>query len=91
MVRSLQGVQVLEAREAMRTDNPRTLAVVPAYNEAETAPEVVRSLHRDAPGVDVVVIDEAHAFVGDDRGWHLLAVLARVSKLAGRELQRIAL
>jgi ATP-dependent Lhr-like helicase len=38
-----------------------------------------------------VVIDEAHAFVGDDRGWHLLAVLARVSKLAGRELQRIAL
>ena len=27
----------------------------------------------------------------DDRGWHLLAVLARVSHLAGRELQRVAL
>ena len=39
----------------------------------------------------VVVVDEAHAFAGDDRGWHLLAVLARVSRLAGRELQRIAL
>lgn len=38
-----------------------------------------------------VIIDEAHAFVADDRGWHLLAVLARVSHLAGRELQRIAL
>ena len=38
-----------------------------------------------------VVIDEAHAFVGDDRGWHLLAVLSRLSHLTGRELQRIAL
>lgn len=38
-----------------------------------------------------VVIDEAHAFAGDDRGWHLLAVVERVSRLAGRELQRIAL
>ena len=38
-----------------------------------------------------VIVDEAHAFVADDRGWHLLAVLARVSHLAGRELQRIAL
>ena len=39
----------------------------------------------------VVVVDEAHAFVADDRGWHLLAVLARLSHLADRELQRIAL
>lgn len=38
-----------------------------------------------------VIVDEAHAFAGDDRGWHLLAVLARLSRLAGRELQRIAL
>jgi len=38
-----------------------------------------------------VIVDEAHAFVADDRGWHLLAVLSRVSHLAGRELQRIAL
>jgi ATP-dependent Lhr-like helicase len=41
--------------------------------------------------VQSVVIDEAHAFAGDDRGWHLLAVIERVSRLAGRELQRIAL
>jgi ATP-dependent helicase Lhr and Lhr-like helicase len=39
----------------------------------------------------IVIIDEAHAFVADDRGWHLLAVLARLSHLAGRELQRLAL
>ena len=30
-------------------------------------------------GVRAVVIDEIHAFAGDDRGWHLLAVLERVS------------
>jgi ATP-dependent Lhr-like helicase len=38
-----------------------------------------------------VVVDEAHAFAGDDRGWHLLAVLERITRLAGREMQRIAL
>jgi ATP-dependent Lhr-like helicase len=38
-----------------------------------------------------VIVDELHAFGGDDRGWHLLAVLERLSRLAGRELQRIGL
>lgn len=38
-----------------------------------------------------VIVDEIHAFAGDDRGWHLLSVLARASKIAGRELQRIGL
>lgn len=39
----------------------------------------------------VVIIDEIHAFAGDDRGWHLLSVLERISRLAGRDLQRIGL
>lgn len=39
----------------------------------------------------VVVVDEIHAFAGDDRGWHLLSVLERITRLAGRELQRIGL
>ncbi|MFY9343404.1 MAG: DEAD/DEAH box helicase [Planctomycetota bacterium] len=42
-------------------------------------------------GVQVVVVDELHAFAGDDRGWHLLSVVARVAKLAGRPIQRIGL
>jgi len=42
-------------------------------------------------GLQVVIIDEIHAFAGDDRGWHLLSVLERASRLAGRELQRIGL
>ena len=41
--------------------------------------------------LQVVIIDEIHAFAGDDRGWHLLSVLERVSRMAGRELQRIGL
>lgn len=38
-----------------------------------------------------VVVDELHAFAGDFRGWHLLAVLERLSRIAGRELQRVGL
>jgi ATP-dependent Lhr-like helicase len=32
-----------------------------------------------------------HAFAGDDRGWHLLCVLERLTRLAARPLQRIGL
>src|SRR4029077_8377652 len=38
-----------------------------------------------------VVVDEIHAFAGDDRGWHLLAVLERLGWIAGRPMQRIGL
>ena len=41
--------------------------------------------------VQAVVIDELHAFAGDDRGWHLLSVFSRIQRLAGRDLQRIGL
>ncbi|GLZ08162.1 ATP-dependent helicase [Actinomadura sp. NBRC 104412] len=38
-----------------------------------------------------VVVDEVHAFAGDDRGWHLLAVLERLSRITGGPIQRIGL
>lgn len=38
-----------------------------------------------------VVVDELHAFAGDDRGWHLLGVLSRLARVAGHPLQRIGL
>ena len=41
--------------------------------------------------VRTVVIDELHAFAGDDRGWHLLSVLARIRRFADRDIQRIGL
>jgi glycosyltransferase involved in cell wall biosynthesis len=36
----------------------RRLAVVPAYNEEQTVGRVVRALHRDVPGWDVLVVDD---------------------------------
>src|SRR5262245_9828925 len=41
--------------------------------------------------VRAVVVDELHAFAGDDRGWHLLSVLARIQCLAQRDVQRVGL
>ncbi|MCG6867377.1 MAG: DEAD/DEAH box helicase [Gammaproteobacteria bacterium] len=41
--------------------------------------------------IQAVVVDEIHAFAGDDRGWHLLAVLDRINRLAEKDLQRIGL
>jgi ATP-dependent Lhr-like helicase len=38
-----------------------------------------------------VIVDEVHAFAGDDRGWHLLGVLSRIGRLCGREFQRLGL
>lgn len=42
-------------------------------------------------GLRTIVIDEVHAFAGDDRGWHLLAVLERLQKTVGRPVQRVGL
>lgn len=42
-------------------------------------------------GVRAIVVDELHAFAGSDRGWHLLGVLARLERIAGRPIQRIGL
>ncbi len=47
--------------------------------------------HRLFQGLQAVVIDEIHAFVGDDRGGHLSAVLERLSRFCGRDVQRIGL
>jgi hypothetical protein len=41
--------------------------------------------------LEAVVIDEIHAFVGDDRGGHLSSVLERLSRFCGRDVQRIGL
>lgn len=41
--------------------------------------------------VKAVIIDEVHAFAGDDRGWHLLSLLERLTRLTGLDIQRIGL
>lgn len=42
-------------------------------------------------GLRAVIIDEVHAFVGDDRGGHMASLLERLSRICGRDLQRIGL
>ncbi|MES2638070.1 MAG: DEAD/DEAH box helicase [Myxococcota bacterium] len=42
-------------------------------------------------GLQAVIIDEVHAFAGDDRGAHLAALLERLSTFCGRDIQRIGL
>jgi ATP-dependent helicase Lhr and Lhr-like helicase len=47
--------------------------------------------HRLFEGLEVVIVDEVHAFADDDRGAHLSALLERLSRYCGRDVQRIGL
>jgi ATP-dependent Lhr-like helicase len=42
-------------------------------------------------GLEFVVVDELHAFIGAERGRHLQSLLHRVDRAAGRRIPRIAL
>jgi ATP-dependent helicase Lhr and Lhr-like helicase len=78
------------ARKRMLKDAPDILLTTPESVEAVLVSARIdhQSLLSD---LHAVVVDELHAFAGDDRGWHLLAILARLERLAGRRVQRIGL
>jgi ATP-dependent Lhr-like helicase len=77
-------------RDRLLAEPPDLLLTTPESLEAMlVSPRVPHE--RWFADVRAVVVDEVHAFAGDDRGWHLLAVLERITRLAGREVQRIAL
>ncbi len=78
------------ARKRILREPPDCLLTTPESLEVMLVSPTVDSvsLFRD---LRVVIVDEIHAFAGDDRGWHLLSVLERISRLAGREVQRIGL
>ncbi len=50
-----------------------------------------RDHHRLLGSVRCVIVDELHAFAGDDRGWHLLALFERLRALGAPIEQRIGL
>ncbi|HEV2345498.1 MAG TPA: DEAD/DEAH box helicase [Actinocrinis sp.] len=78
------------ARRAMLREAPDVLLTTPESLEAMLVS--VNVDHRALFGnVYAVVVDEVHAFAGDDRGWHLLALLERLSRIVGRPIQRIGL
>jgi pilus assembly protein CpaF len=71
-------------RRRILNDPPDVLLTTPESIEAMLMSRRVDA-QRLFGGVQAVVIDEIHAFAGDDRGWHLLAVLARLDAIAARE------
>jgi len=78
------------ARQRMLRDPPEILLTTPESIEA-----ILISVRVDhnalLGGVRAVVIDELHAFAGDDRGWHLRFLLSRLERLSGKPIQRIGL
>ncbi|MFE2361115.1 DEAD/DEAH box helicase [Streptomyces virginiae] len=77
-------------RRRIRTESPDFLLTTPESLEAMLIS--VKTDHAHMLGqVRAVVVDEVHAFAGDDRGWHLLAVLERLERLTGHRIQRIGL
>ena len=78
------------AKRRMQEDPPDCLLTTPESLEAILVSPSARH-DRFFAGVRAVVVDEVHAFARDDRGWHLLALLQRIGRLAGRDLQRVGL
>jgi ATP-dependent Lhr-like helicase len=77
-------------RKRIIAEQPDCLLTTPESLEVLLVSQKVDH-HRFFSDVRVVVIDELHAFAGDDRGWHLLSVFERIGKIAGRDIQRIGL
>ncbi|WP_405858853.1 DEAD/DEAH box helicase [Streptomyces sp. NBC_01515] len=77
-------------RKKILRDRPDVLLTTPESLEAMLVSTNVD--HRAFfSGLRAIVVDEVHAFAGDDRGWHLLAVLERLERVVGRPVQRIGL
>ena len=78
------------ARQRLLRDPPDVLLTTPESLEAMLISLKVEHWALFS-GLRAIVVDEVHAFAGDDRGWHLLAVLERLTRVVGRPIQRIGL
>ncbi|RXS69674.1 DEAD/DEAH box helicase [Streptomyces sioyaensis] len=77
-------------RKRILRDRPDILLTTPESLEAMLVSANVD--HRAFfSGLRTIVVDEVHAFAGDDRGWHLLTVLERLERVVGRSVQRVGL
>ena len=77
-------------RRQLQAQPPDILLTTPESLEAMLV-STVTSPQLQFENLRAVVVDEVHAFAGDDRGWHLQGVLSRLESIAGRPLQRIGL
>ncbi|MDP9613529.1 DEAD/DEAH box helicase [Streptomyces hygroscopicus] len=77
-------------RKKILTGRPDVLLTTPESLEAMLVSANVDH-HAFFAGLRAIVVDEVHAFAGDDRGWHLLAVLERLQRIVGQPVQRVGL
>ena len=68
-------------RKQIIAEQPDCLLTTPESLEVLLVSQKVDH-HQFFSNVRVVVIDELHAFAGDDRGWHLLSVFSRICRIA---------
>ncbi|QEG24774.1 DEAD/DEAH box helicase [Mariniblastus fucicola] len=78
------------ARKKILKEPPDILLTTPESIEVMLVSQSVDH-QRMFKNVRAVIVDEIHAFAGDDRGWHLLSVLSRVCKIAENDVQRLGL
>ena len=84
------GDVTASARQRILREPPDLLLTTPESLEAMLISLRVEHA-RMFSDLRAIVVDEVHAFAGDDRGWHLLAVLERLSRVTERSIQRIGL
>lgn len=77
-------------RKRIMRDPPDILLTTPESLEAMLVSRRVDH-HALFRNVRSIVIDELHSFAGADRGWHLLAVIERLQRLAEGPIQRVGL
>lgn len=78
------------ARKRILGDPPDVLLATPESLEVQLTSSKVEQEQFFA-NVRAVIVDEIHAFAGDDRGWHLLAVIERIARLSTAQVQRLGL
>jgi len=78
------------ARQAILRERPDILLTTPESLEVMLVSKKVDHRHYFSH-LHSIVVDEVHAFAGDDRGWHLLYLLERLQVTAQREIQRVGL
>ena len=92
------GLEVFKWHGDVAASQKRTFVAEPVHL-LMTTPESVEVMLMSAwvdparlfSGLQAVIIDEVHAFAGDDRGTHLAALLERLTAFCGRDIQRIGL
>ena len=78
------------AKARMLRDPPDVLLTTPESLEGMLISRKVEQIPL-LGGVRSIIVDELHAFAGDDRGWHMRALLTRLRSIASARVQIIGL